>query len=74
MEHYIWSTENPHSSNEQTMNDFIENHIESIFTSKFEVFVDGSYAEVDIINGNRFALHASGNGDFLNHKIRFEKL
>ena len=35
---------------------------------------DGSYAEVLDGNGKKWALHASGDGDFVSHRIRFEAL
>lgn len=36
--------------------------------------VDGTYAEGVDCHGNLWAIHASGNGDFNNHKIEFELL
>ena len=70
MEDYHWSTEEPHYDNTQTMNDYLENHL----TEKFECyFQDDSYAEImDLSNDVKWGVHASGNGDSFNHKVRFE--
>ena len=69
---YRWQTEEPHSDNIETMSDFL--NIEISEESGFNVvFVDGTYAEIqDIDDGNIYASHASGCGDFYNHKIDFE--
>lgn len=37
-------------------------------------FVDGTYAEVISPDGIEYGVHASGNGDFYNHKIEFEEI
>jgi len=72
MTDYSWSTEKSHSDNTETMTDYIENHMPSFFTLLFQ---DGSYAEVfDEDAESRIGLHASGRGDFNNHKITFEIL
>ena len=72
MQTFYWQTDEPHSCNEVTMQDFLDNHLES----KFEVLEhDGSYAEIlDTETNETFAAYACGNGDFYNHKIEFEKL
>ena len=36
--------------------------------------VDGSYAEGVNAQGQRFEIHASGDGDFNNHKIEFKEI
>ncbi len=70
MEDFIWSTENSHSNNIETMDDYINNHLSDNFECFFQ---DGSYAEItDLSNGNIWGCHASGRGDFNNHKVRFE--
>lgn len=69
MEDYNWKTEEGHFNNEQTMQDFIENHT----PVNCEVFfVDGTYAEMVTANGSIYGIHAGGNGDSFNHKVRFE--
>ena len=51
METYKWNTIEPHNNNEETMNDYLENHL----SDEFEViFEDGTYAE--IINKNTGAI------------------
>jgi len=75
MEDFKWKTHEPHSNNSVTMDDFLTNYLDNHCGIGFTiVYEDGSYSE--IINGNKehYALHASGDGDFFNHKIRFEKL
>jgi len=72
MQTFYWQTTEPHATNEETMQDYLDNHL----PSEFEVTLqDGTYAEITNIQTNEcFAAHASGNGDFCNHKIEFEKL
>ena len=69
METYYWTTDEPHFNNEETMSDYLEtvNMLDI-------VFIDGTYAEGKNAKGEKFALHASGNGDSFNHKIEFERL
>lgn len=69
-ETYCYSTDFEHETNEYTMHDFLENEL----PYKWDVLVqDGTYAEIEF-EGKRYGVHASGNGDFKNHKIEFEKL
>lgn len=77
MEDYIFSTENELATNACTMNEFLNNgvHFYSRFDEDADVLIeDGSYAEVKNGDGNTYAVHAGGNGDFTNHIIRFELL
>ncbi len=68
-EDFTWTTKESHFNNEQTMQDFIKNHV----PANFEVFfVDGTYAEMQHLNGQIWGIHASGNGDSFNHRVRFE--
>jgi hypothetical protein len=72
MKDYTWHTENAHSDNTETMSDFINNHFPEELTFLFQ---DGSYCEAIHEGSNKlWGIHASGNGDFNNHKIRFELL
>ena len=72
MKDYIWSTEISHANNTETMQDYINNHLHESLTYLFQ---DGSYAEAINENTNeRWGIHASGNGDFNNHRVRFELL
>ena len=70
METYKWNTIDPHSNNEETMNDYLENHL----PDKFEVlFEDGTYAEIKNKNsGAIWGVRASGDVDFTHHKVEFE--
>lgn len=70
METYYWSTENEHANNTETMQDYLNNHLSSIFLVITE---DGSYAEIHNPETHEtFGVHASGNGDFRNHKVEFK--
>jgi len=75
MEDYTWTTEEALSTNEATMNDFIENHMDKHCGEGYEViFEDGTYAEIQNDKGVLYGVHASGNGDFCSHRVRFERL
>ena len=72
MQDYIWSTEHSHANNTETMQDYINNHLHESLTYLFQ---DDSYAEaINESTGERWGIHASGNGDFNNHRVRFELL
>jgi hypothetical protein len=72
MEQFNWETEISHSNNTETMNDYLENHLDSSFLILEH---DGSYAEIQCQNTDAiYAVHASGNGDFTHHSVRFELL
>lgn len=70
MQPFYWNTENEHSNNVETMNDYLENHL----SDEFEViFEDGTYAEIKNKNtGAIWGVNASGDGDFTHHKVDFE--
>ena len=71
---YFWETEEPLSTNNDTMTDFIDNHMQGYFGEVLEVvYDDGTYIEAQY-DGNMYAIHASGNGDFCNHKVSIELL
>ena len=69
METYYWTTEHPHADNNETMQKYLDeiNMLDIIM-------VDGTYAEGVNAKGEKYALHASGDGDSFNHKIEFERL
>ena len=69
MEDFHWSTQEPHFDNAQTMTEYLELHLANGFDP---IFQDGSYAEIQNENGTIYGVHASGNGDSFNHKVRFE--
>lgn len=67
METYYWTTDYAHNNNEHTMQEYLDEVcMLDIIT------VDGTYAEGKNAKGEIYAIHASGNGDFFNHKITFE--
>lgn len=68
MESIYFNTEHAIPNNSCVMGYFIDN----INTALDIYLVDGTYAEGEDSDGNIFAIHASGNGDFLSHKIEFE--
>jgi|TARA_B110000483_G_C18137461_1_gene520082 hypothetical protein len=75
MEDYTWTTEDALSTNENTMNDFIDNHLYEHCGEGYEVvYEDGTYVEIQDDNGTLYEVHASGNGDFCNHKVTFKEL
>lgn len=67
METIYWETEEPHNNNSETMHDYIEN------INMLDIaLVDGTYAEGTNCKGDRFEIHASGDGDFNHHKVEFK--
>ena len=65
---YTYSTTEYHPDNTFTMTDFLENHLPEDFKI---ISQDGSYAEIS--DGlNTYEVHAGGDGDSYNHRIRFE--
>ena len=66
METIYWKTEDSHANNSETMCDYLDNE------NMLDIdFVDGTYAEGTNAQGQRFEIHASGDGDFNHHKIEF---
>ena len=66
MDTIYWTTEEPHANNSETMSDYI-NAINMLDID----FIDGTYAEGTNAKGERYEIHASGDGDFNNHKVEF---
>ncbi len=69
METIYWTTEEPHVDNMETM----EYYLDEINMLDI-IMVDGTYAEGVNLEGVKYAIHASGNGDSFNHKIEFEEI
>ena len=69
MEDITWSTDEYHHNNSITMSDYIDN-----FNMLDIDFVDGTYAEGSNASGDRYEIHASGDGDSFNHRISFVKI
>lgn len=75
MNDYIFNTELPLSTNEITMTIFLDEEFYKVFNDECDIIMqDGTYAEVEDSEGILWGLQASGNGDFLSHRISFEKL
>ena len=52
------------------MNEYLEEHLPDEFECFFQ---DGSYAEIQHkVSGKIYGLHAGGNGDSFNHRVKFE--
>lgn len=71
MDDYLWSTDHEHANNTETMSDYINNEMPDDWQIEF---VDGTYIEVITSDKQKLGVHASGNGDFLKHKVSFELL
>jgi len=72
MNDYTWETEEEHSDNTKTMEDYLDNHLPEAFEVKFR---DCAYSEIENkFTGERFEVHASGNGSFTQHLITFKEL
>lgn len=71
MDNYYWKTDEYHSDNNMTMNDYLENEMDQ---SNEVILVDGTYAVIKTVNGVKYTLQAKGNGDSFNHIIEFELL
>ena len=67
MDDHRWSTENAHHDNVETMNDYL-----ATINMLDIIFVDGTYAEGVNGNGQRYEIHAGGDGDQFNHIITFK--
>lgn len=75
METFKWHTFEPHADNNETMCNFIENYLGRCCGCDCRVTLeDGTYAEIEMANGERYGLSASGDGDCYNHKIEFERI
>lgn len=70
-ETFYWSTTYDHFNNEQTMNEFLGFYLPEEYEVIYE---DGTYAEIRSEDKIVYGVHASGNGDSFNHKIKFEEI
>ena len=68
---YRWQTDYYHSDNSETMGEYLEIEMDQSWIVDKQ---EGSYAEITTYEGERYAVHASGDGDFFNHKIEFVTL
>lgn len=69
MEPHYWSTDDPHHNNVHTMSDWFDNEMPGDW---FPLYHDGTYAEVQLPNGDMYEVHAAGNGDSYNHVVTFK--
>ena len=67
MDTLYWTTDEELADNSCVMSDYLENANMLDIT-----LIDGTYAEGVNAKGDRYEIHASGNGDFFNHKIEFK--
>jgi hypothetical protein len=73
IEDFTWNTEYDLPDNTAVMMEWIDVYMpEEVIL--IEESLDGTYSEIINEEGHKFACHASGNGDFFNHKINFELL
>lgn len=65
LQYYRWQTEYPLSTNTDSMNDFVENHLpddcEIIEIDTNQIIVD--------MDGDKYEITAYGCGDFCNHEV-----
>ena len=67
MESIYWYTEIPHTNNSETMRDYLEN------INMLDIhLVSRTYAEGSNCIGERYEIHASGDGDFNHHRIDYK--
>lgn len=82
---YLFTTEKPLLTNEETMRVFLEEHFHEVFGQNASVIhEEGTYIEVEEkvevnafgiwVNDLTWGVHAGGDGDFTSHRIRFELL
>lgn len=67
MQDYTWTTTYPHCDNSETMQEYLSE------VNMLDILeVNGSYAEGKNCKGDIYAIHAQGDGDSFNHRIKFE--
>ena len=71
MDDYYYSTDEPHYNNIETMQDYLDNEMPDVWSV---LFSDGTYAEIETPYGDRYEVHASGNGTSYNHRISFKPI
>jgi len=69
MKDFRWTTDYVHTDNTATMEEYLEQHLPSNLEVTYQ---EGTYAEVkDKASGTKWSIHAGGDGDSFNHRIRF---
>lgn len=71
MDDFLWTTDDEHANNIETMSDYINNEMPDDWNIEF---LDGTYIEILTPDNKKYGVSASGNGDFKNHKVTFELL
>ena len=69
MNDHKWHTEESHANNSETMNDYLDIEMDPSWEL---IMIDGTYAEIMTDCGICYQVHASGDGDFNNHKVSFK--
>jgi len=62
-----WTTDEQLSDNTCVMDDYLYYHNMLDIT-----YLDGTYAEGVNCRGDKYEIHASGDGDFFKHKVEFK--
>lgn len=69
MESIFWKTDEPLLTNSEVMNEYLES------TNMLDItMVDGTYAEGVNCQGQKFEIHASGDGDEYHHRVDFKPI
>ena len=71
MNDHIWTTEQALHTTTARMNNYLEYEMNC---SCLVTFREGGYAEIMTALGDCYAVHASGNGDFFNHRVSFKSI
>ena len=66
---YYWETEDSHTNNTETANDFIKNELPPNVDVYFH---DENYLEFIFEDGKYYSATIFGNGDFTHHQANFE--
>jgi hypothetical protein len=70
MDTYKWKTEYSHNNNEDTMMEYLDYHLDA---DAEIIDHEGTSAEI-LLDGVKYGVHASGDGDSFHHKVEFEEL
>ena len=73
MEPFYWETDESHHNNGVTMSEYLEAYNTPDNPQYLEItLVDGTYAEGKNKEGQRYEIHAYGDGDSWNHIVEFK--
>lgn len=68
---HCWSTEESHTDNSETMNDYLDFEMDQSWSVDL---IDGTYAEVTTDCGIRYEVYVSGDGDSFNHMAKLVRI